>query len=423
MPRNVYASDHWNRAGADSSISPCDRSKVQLVDNVCTSDFIYYELFRFNNTYESGTPGLYGVEGVNVPATFRENRTTPLLSKPSDYKMAVQSFSVPACIIPMLLINNVNEYDRFTIYMEAWLNNDPTLPLITASDYMYSQLAIQPNNVPIYNIFPFIEELNDTILRVFNALVTAYNAASPVTPWADNDLLPQVPVFVVYDAPSSLFTWYAPIQMDGNTPPSPSEPAYYHTDIRLSNNLVDLFRGCNFYFNSLNPAPNQSGHRSLVFYTQPENSNVIVFTNPGASNTQYIASQQTYSSIAEWYQFKKLAIVSNGMGLRKQALGFQKDVYSPAQVKTNDGLNNNNIEKGIIADYDLNIDNSSSFNPATRLIYSANEYRWIDFFDDKPLYQLDCELYLITRRNTLYQLQLPSNDGFNIKFVFAKKIF
>ncbi len=367
--------------------------------------------------------GTFGNNGIDVPATFVENRSQPILDKPSDYKFAVSGFSIPADIIPLFRVDNDNVNNRFTITMIVAFNGD-TNNLIYYSDYLYSNLSATHNKFFIYNINGFIYELNNCLLRVFDGMINLYNSkvVYPQPTWLEeSEYLPQKPVFFDYDPNTNLFNCYGPIQMSTN---DPLDVGYFFNAVTFSDNLSNLFLGLNFqnvYISS--NFYNRSSYKNLVFYQKPENSNVIVFTNPGSSNTQYIINTQAYSSIENWYNYKKLVIASNTIGTRKQAVGFQKDLYTINQNNTQNGVNNNNITKNIISDYDLIINYGISNNPATRLIYSSNEYRWIDIFDDRPLYQIDCQLYLINQNNEFLPLYMTSGDSFNVKFIFAKKVF
>ena len=419
MNKGKYLSDHWNRAGSVSSVKPCDRDKVQLVDSVCTSEFIYYELFRYNNTFNSDalSGGLFGNQGSDVPATFLESRTQPILDKPSDYKFAVSNFSIPSDIIPMFRFNNTNPDSRYTVSMFVDFNNSDPNDLLYFSSYINIDVEY------IYNINTFITALNSCILKVFNGLVALYNSkvVSPQLTWQEQSAyLPQSPVFLKYEASTGLINAYGPIQMSTN---DPNGVGYFENFLVFSDNLANLFLGlyfANATFINDNAIYNRSNYKTLIFEQKPENSNVIVFSNPGASDTQYIVNEQLYSSIENWYHYKKLVITSNTLGVRKQAVGFQKDIYSSTQNSTQNGSVNNNVTKSIIADYDIVIDYTASSNPATRLVYSANQYRWIDIFDDRPLFQIDCQLYLINNINEFIPLNLTSGDAFSVKFVFAK---
>lgn len=417
--------DHWNNAGNISSVKPCDRERIQLVDSVCTSEFIYYEMFRYNNTFDDSTISgtTFGNQGLDVPATFTENRSQPILEKPSDYKFAVCGFSIPADIIPMFRIDPGITNERFTVSMVV--NYDGRNPpfYLFYDDYMFSPNSPYANVFAggnyLYNINIFILELNNLIGRVFYAIQFEYNtlAVAGGDPLWDNSNinLPSVPAFINFDNQSQLFSIYGPIQMNN--------VQVFFNGLLFSDNLANLFSGFNFVetlYVGWTPPNQRLNYRSLAkrvyFYIKPEYINYKPFTNPNSSAIQYIQIEQPYSSIENWYKYNKLVISSNSLGIRYQAVGFQKDIFNN---NDNNG-DNNNITKNIVADYDLILNYSVLNNPTSRLIYQATPYRWIDMFSDSPLYKLDCQIYLLNHYNDYLPLNITSGDNFNVKFVFAK---
>ena len=356
-----------------------------ITRDIVNSEFVYYNAFKFNNSYLSPNnySSTYGSYGQQEPAKYNENRKNPIITEPSKYKVAVSSFSLPASIIPMFRLENdffpPNYPNRYTITLNLFFPT-PGPNSVIVSDYLFRG---QPDGTFFYTYDHVVDEINRVISDLFNQLVAQYDIINFPNIYTANPQFPQSPNFLNYDHLSDLFTWYAPYPQMNETPITPGNQKIV---ITFSNNLYQLFRGNRFFFDPNNV---QSGN-------------------------QYIKNTQQFSSAAAWFNYNKILLVSRQIGFRPENIGTDKTISL---------VNGLDVTNSILADFDIEINNSNSDNPNTRILYDPTYLHWIDMYKDTPLYNIDLEFYLSDREGKLIQLPLESQNNFNVKLIFARKIF
>lgn len=380
-----------------------------LTRDAVNSEFIYYGAYRFNNSYlnPNNHDANYGSYGSTERAEYNENRVNPVLMKPSNYKVAVSSFSLPASIIPMFAVNNnsllPNNPGRYTVSLSL-LNPTPGPNSVIVSDYLFRTI---PDGSLIYTYDYVIQEINSVLSSLFAALVAEYDIVNTPNVYTAQTEFPQSPTFLNYEPTSDLFTFYAPYPQMNATPINVGDQKII---ITFSNNLYQLFRGINFFINYNGPnSINPSFYRSLNFVTQPENMNVVTL-----NGNQYIKNTQQFSSAATWFTFNKLLLTSRQLGFRAGSVGTDKSISL---------VNGLDVTSNVLANFDIQIDNTPENNPNTRIQYSPNYLHWKDIFKDSPLYNIDLQFVLADNEGKSIDLPLESGNDFSVNLVFARKIF
>jgi len=450
-----------NKTTGLTAIPDKDLLVNQDINNV---EFIYYEAFKINDTYlhpiedSNNQINKYGEFGQSIPASYYENRVAPIITRASEYKVAVGNFSLHASTIPMFKIRNeyespfVSDYYpyRYTIHYKIsgifppggssiiptpWEIDTgydhistPTLPY-SQSQYLFPTVK-DSDNIFIYTYDHVVTEINRILQSLFTNMVDNYNSYIPVIlppsyptagilPYSSNIYLPQYAPYVTFDSATDLFTFHADYRMTEANFGAPNG----FVEVTFSNNLYQLFRGNSFFFDVTTPrSGNLSRYRRLVFEQgvgniNAESVNVTPFTIPPTTpvNMQpFIKNVQQFSSSSSWYTYNKLFLVSNTIGERPTSLGIDKPIIP------SNGLNNTS---NILATYNIVLDNTDVNNINTSLIYNPAFPLWIDMYRDNALYNVDLLWYIGDDEGNLIPLNLSSGESFSVKLIFARKFF
>lgn len=394
--------------------------------DVSSSQFIYVDLEYTNNSYQNPIyDSSFGNNGLDTYALVDSlSRAVPFVSKASDYKFAIESFSFPESSLPLFIFDNKlvrgQNYNRFYLSAQLTVGSTTYGPF---HDYIFSQ---DPATGPfeIYGYITFTRDLNRIFASLQDQIVTAYDDINGPGSYAANAELPQLVPFCQYSETEDRFNFYADPKQANNyadyTNPSASS---IPIEWIFSNNLYQLYRG-NYFEDAYITGTvdvNFSKLLKIVWDIKPGLTNMAKLygnVNDYMANTNlntYVVNSGQSPVNGEWGKFTKLVIVSNHMCLRK--------TNTNAAIKYD--INESNLGKYVqdntVLTYTLTTD--GSFNKNKRYVYNAVYLRWCDLYDSNSLNRIDLNFGVFDTLGNFYRLKLISGERISVRCVISKKFF
>lgn len=340
-------------------VDPREIVDVRNVSNAHTSEYIYYECQRINNT------------PFTIDCTYEENRSTAIINKPSDYKFSIQRIEASLVDVPMF-------------------NSDERVLTVTNTfapeGIIVTEQVVLGTSVDIFNINQVIPLINSALELAYSGVITAYDAIYGPGAWGANPLLEQNPFGVRYDELTDRLTIYAGLLNTNNRPLA--------VGLIFNDEMVELFRGNTYSL----AVPNR-----LLFNDGFEDVNQIMM--PSGVFVENIAS---YTTSAMWYSIKQVVVISERLGARVVNIGTP-------------GVSGTPFTRSIVLDFNYVVDNLLNA-PGTRLQYLSNNNRWTDLTKDNAIHSIDFSLYYRTRNERLVPIRLRPGESFSILCVFAKTL-
>ena len=347
-----------------------DAESVTVVptSNARTSEYIYYEAQRRNNTL------------IEEPASFFEQRTQNIVDCPCKYKFAVLRVETEGINIPM------------------WTGGDKILQF--AMVYEPDNINITrdvdiPIGLPLFNTNVVVGYINYSFQLAFNDMVAAYDTIHGPGSWVANTNLAQEPFGLKYDPVSELFSFYSPLQNETGLPDA--------IELIFGEEMYLLFSG-NYYDPVFANVPANLGLQLMMFVLGYADTNVV-----NLNTVDYIQNQAVFSTDEIWHDVKQIVLVSDTITARPTQIG----------KNTQDGIVS---AQNIILDFDVIINNTVTAGPATRVGLTPINYRWTDLTGDTPLRTLSFALYARKRNQELIPLTLLPGRSFSVLVLFAKTI-
>lgn len=381
MSLPISEREHGATGKSGAYANPIDeRTAIIDVKNLIHQEENIYYNFSFVNQQD-----------VIVDAIFNDNRNTPILQKPSNFKAAIVRFECSTDDIPMF---RTVEEGYFAVSLYYFPDNlSSTIELFNGVPtliFTFSDLIDAPQG------------LNAKLLEAFNSLVTQYEVIHGPGSWVTDGNPEQAP-FVIFNQATNLFVFYNdPASIDSN----PDGVQVY-----LSRELHRLFEGIpnsirQNYYGYNNPALQRVTWEKVYYYIQPNDANVVTL---GVGTDPVVAMTQNYQSIEAWWKVKKVVLVSESVGIRSESVATS---FS----------NGNNVVYNILTDFTMEL-NTTDSSPATQLRYIPSaEYRILDLINDVPLSSINIQVYTQDVFGTLRRLRLLPGDSFSGKILFTKSI-
>jgi hypothetical protein len=322
---------------------------------------------KSNTVSDDGDVIYYNINIVNTNepngkiAKFSENRTVPILTKPSDYNMCCVRFQLPSINIPILFFDNYS----FSIKLER------------GAFSVSKTLIYIPNGV--VNVY-FPKQPVYEYQEIVNSLNTALASAKADLNALDPGAIPFDAPFVTYNADTSLFDLNAESAGYENTLPNPIKIIY-------SADLYVLYCNVQDYF--LNPSFTQ------VIVQYNFNNSYIYNLKP------YLFMRQSQPSLELWSEINRIVILSNSIPVRQELVGTQEDVT-----------------KRVL--FDFNITGVPDKGRIT--FFLQGPPRYLDLVSDYPLTQMDAEFTWVDSKGNSYPIYLNPNDSATMKIQMVKKI-
>jgi len=372
------------------------------------ADKIYYDVVITNvETVTKPPPTLY----------FNETRNSPFLQNPQDYYISIIRFTLDTPTLPIFIpeIQPNQGNLNLTIYSVSLNWTDP----LTSINYVQSEYVIyspqnnsavvplapnqyssglQNNSTGYYNIFTFqywIYLINNTFTTCFNNLVAQ---------------LPLGTSLPTTNAPILTFDTNSQIAILNCDVLGYNYTSSNYIEIYMNPALFQLFSSFPFTINTFNSVAN--------------NLNVLIQTNTfgGANeipfppiNPTYTAIQviQEYSTIALWSPITSVVFCSQTLPIVPTQISAPS-VFIDGVTYTN---GNNAVVSQIITDF---VSDNGFYKP--NIVYNPSaQYRLIDLQGNRPLANLDIEVYWKDRIGALQPFLLGSGCTATIKILFTKK--
>jgi len=372
------------------------------------ADKIYYDVVITNvETVTKPPPTLY----------FNETRNSPFLQNPQDYYISIIRFTLDTPTLPIFIPEiQPNQGNRnLTIYSVSLNWTDP----LTSINYVQIEYVIyspqnnsavvplapnqyasglQNNSTGYYNIFTFqywIYLINNTFTTCFNNLVAQ---------------LPLGTSLPTTNAPILTFDTNSQIAILNCDVLGYNYTSADYIEIYMNPALFQLFSSFPFTINTFNAVAN--------------NLNVLIQTNTfgGANeipfppiNPTYTAIQviQEYSTIALWSPITSVVFCSQTLPIVPTQISAPS-VFIDGVTYTN---GNNAVVSQIITDF---VSDNGFYKP--NIVYNPSaQYRLIDLQGNRPLANLDIEVFWKDRIGALQPFLLGSGCSATIKILFTKK--
>ena len=337
-------------------------TKKSSLDN----EYIYYDM-------------LINSQGESRIANYSVELTSDLLSRSSDYKMAVHSISMQCSDIP-LLIFVPNSYSVTLNYNNSTSNQtfvqyESTSDLATTDSRYYY----------IYTFSIFLDMIN-------TALQTAFTNLSSKPPTIDT-VIPSPPYFT-FDPSTGIIALNA-------------QKAYYDTkllstpiQIFMNDNLLTYFEGIAIKYYNTPTVVGQNGQ--FLVYDKYNNSSAI-------DNTYY-SMYADYDPKVLWNSFKTLLFSSSSMSVNSE--------YYPNQQNDQSGSVRLNGIK-IISKYDYNYVGNYISRPLS-LEYQPNFYKWISLLDTADFNVVDIKVQWVDEYNNVHDIVLYGTETIAITLAFKR---
>lgn len=372
------------------------------------ADKIYYDVVITNvETATKPPPTLY----------FNETRNSPFLQNPEDYYISIIRFTLDTPTLPIFIpeIQPNQGNLNLTIYSVSLNWTDP----LTSINYVQSEYVIyspqnnsavvplapnqystglQNNSTGYYNIFTFqywIYLINNTFTTCFNNLVSQ---------------LPLGTSLPTTNAPILTFDTNSQIAILNCDVLGYNYTSADYIEIYMNPALFQLFSSFPFTINTFNAVAN--------------NLNVLIQTNTfgGANeipfppiNPTYTAIQviQEYSTIALWSPITSVVFCSQTLPIVPTQISAPS-VFIDGITYTN---GNNAVVSQIITDF---VSDNGFYKP--NIVYNPSaQYRLIDLQGNRPIANLDIEVYWKDRIGALQPFLLGSGCSATIKILFTRK--
>lgn len=348
-----------NIGKSGQKINPSNVVDTRMVSNAHTSEYMYYECQKIN------------LQSQVINCEYEENRVTPIVLKPSDYKFSVQRIEASLIDVPMF-------------------NSDDKLLEMTyvfpPDNLSTNAIVLLPSGLDVYNINQVIPYLNSASSTAFLALQGLYNAIYGPGAWAANPLLAVAPFGFRYEETTDRLVIYSDTRNADGLPNA--------TYLDFNSELQELFRGNTYMINPSNRVMFDEGYQNVNLVT--------------ISSVTYIANVASYSTSAMWYSVKQVVVISNKLTARAVQIGTP-------------GVAGTAATRNIVLDFNYVPDNAANA-PGTRLQYLSNNNRWTDLMGDNPISSIDFSLYYRNKDERLIPVKLRPGESFSILCVFAKTL-
>jgi len=418
-------------------------SQLNQVKRDNSPDQVYYDVTITNFQSQNTLPPVF---------YYNEARTIPFINCPEDYYLSIVRFSVDTgtlpVFIPSIVPNQANP--NLTIYNITltyellgvtytsgatpmiFIPQDRSIPVPIPPSQTSNKLQI--NDTGYYNIYSYqylsflITETFKTALANLVAVVGAVNMPTydiytanqtPTTTALPSDNLP--PLFQ-WDTSSDTASIFAIPQYDLNPAVNPTLSGNEPIKIFFNAPLFYLFQSFpatifgysvvggneNFQISVIN-----EGGLNTSLITPPEYDLVGGVYDPPLS-IPYISVYQETSTISSLSPITAIVFTSNTMPITPNQVSTPLVLSDTQQV----GFQGNNANiANIITDL---VSDTGAYRPS--LVYTPSaQYRLVTLNGNRPLFNLDVEIFYRLRNSELVPFRLASGGSVTLKIAFLKK--
>lgn len=384
-------------------------SQLNQRQNDATPDYVYYDVVVSN------------IQSTTVPPAnfyYNDQRTMPYVKVPELYTLTILRFTVDTgtlpIFIPTIQANTPRTEDGLdpTIYSVTlsyqgidvqryinWIPQDQSAPVPPPTTNTTNN--IQDNSGGYYNCYNY----SWWIYLTYVALKDAWTALQ--------GLFPDDPVIQAGHSP--LITW------DSS---SNSAVMYYENELFDSGNTdgVSVFMNAPLYslFSSFVARIEgytgvEYGKNVRLLMTNTGNIDYVPITNPNDPEDVWYAIPvyQEFSTISSWSPITSLVFTSATLPIEPNQVSTPL-VYTNGELITS---SNNNAISNVITDL---VSDSGNYRP--NLVYLPTaENRYIHLYGNRPLSNLDLQIFYKLRTGDLIPFKLQSGGSATVKLAFVKK--
>jgi hypothetical protein len=417
-------------------------SQLNVVKNAVSADQIYFDVTVTNTQSTTTVPPIF---------YYNEGRTIPFVLNPEDYYLSILRFTVDTgtlpVFIPVIQANQANP--DLTIYSVTIQYTDPSLPnapfisqqFITwiPQDSSIKPVPPAPSQNPngqqvvetgYYNCYSYSYwcYLVDVAMRdAFDAIVAQATAVGLTIP-------AQYAPVMTWDTSSSSASLFAQASyFTGATPPvfqagfevNPLFPATNPVQLYFNAPLFSLFSsfpakylgfqgvtlGRNFLFE-----PTTIGGTQTQTVQPPFNAGQTFAIPPATQPPAWTACNiyQEFSTTPSWTPLTAFVFTSNTLPINPNQVSTPL-VYNNLQQVTFGGNNADTLN--IITDL---VSDTGTYKP--NLVYEPSaQYRYITLFGNRPLFNIDLQIFWRTKLGGLLPFRLQSGGTVTLKIAFIKK--
>ena len=391
-------------------------SQFNVVKNSVSPDQIYYDVTVTNFQSTTTQPPVF---------YYNEQRTLPFISNPEEYYLSILRFTIDTGTLPVFIPSiQPNQGDRdLTIYSVtltydylgttyisqkflSWTPEDlsvqpPPPPNATSN-------GIQYNDSGYYNCYSytyFLAIVGRAFEQAFTDLNAQVIAVGGVLPSAE-------PPYIDWDTSSSSGTLFA----DANGYDTNPNSGYTPINIYMNAPLFSLFSSfpSRYYGYDLTPLNIQGRNFQLLPFNKGSTNLQVITPVNGDPQWTAICLYQECSTTASWSPIQSIVFISNTLPIQSSQVSTPLVFNNNQQISL--GGNNANIAN-IITDL---VSDTGSYRP--NLVYLPQaQYRYITLYGNRPLFNIDLEIFTRLRTGQLVPFRLQSGGTVTIKVAFIKK--
>jgi hypothetical protein len=428
-------------------------SQLNQVKRDNSPDQVYYDVTITNFQSQDTLPPVF---------YYNESRTIPFINCPEDYYLSIIRFSVDTGTLPVWIPSIVpfSANPNTTIYNITLTYDDGTtnytsgaIPMtfipqdrttgITPSPPSTTSNGLQNNDTGYYNVYSYqyiaylVTETFKTALASLVANVTAGGSTMPTydiyAPNQNATAPPAVtPVTLTSDNLPPLFQWdtssdtgsiFAIPQYDLNPAVNPGLSGNNPIKIYFNAPMFYLFQSFPatiFGYSNVGGDENfqievvNQGGLNTQLITPPEYDVVNpAWTTPPLS-IPYISTYQETSTIGALSPITAIVFTSNTMPITPNQVSTPLILFNNQQI----GFQGNNADiANIVTDL---VSSTGAYRPS--LVYEPQaQYRLITLNGNRPLFNLDLQIFYRLRNGSLVPFRLASGGSVTIKLAFLKK--
>lgn len=391
-------------------------SQFNVVKNDSNPDQIYYDVTVTN--FQSTT--------TNPPVFYyNEQRTMPFVSVPEDYYLSILRFTVDTGTLPVFIPSiQPNQGNRnLTIYSVTlsyvylgttyvaqeflnWVPQDLSAPQPVPPNQ--SLTGTQVNDTGYYNCYSytyFLAIVGKAYEDAFASLLAQVTTAGGTLPSAE-------PPYIDWDTTSSSGTLFADADGYDTNPNSGYTPIL----IYMNAPLFSLFESfpARYLGYELTPLNVQGRNFQLLPFNKGSTNLQVITPVNGDPVWTAICLYQECSTTASWTPIQSLVFISNTLPINPNQVSTPLIFNNGAQLSLG---GNNSAISNIITDL---VSDTGAYRPNLVYLPSA-QYRYITMFGNRPLFNIDLEIYYRLRTGQLIPFRLQSGGTVTIKIAFIKK--
>ena len=342
--------------------------------------------------------------GRDKACSFRETRTVPIVTNPSEYYLSCVRFQIPTSRIPLLVVP-VQPYPNTdptrTIYAVTLSHGgqDSTVWVRWTPNETLAGIPIQPK-LPLSAASPF-QDASDgyyycrsyvQMMEMVNlALQQAWDLLVSRPPGALG------PPYLTYDAATKLFSFHCDASFDVN--------AADHISLYFNNDLYALFGAFN--------------HILDTSFVGEKNRQILLSPPAAQSPSPVFEFRQEYSTLVSWVGFRSVVITSGTIPVESEGI----PAASPYFSNTNLQATGTPTFLNIISDYDALTNEGYEEFQASIQYTPKGEYRLTDLVGTQPLTSFDISVFWLDAFGGLHPLFIAPNECATFKFMFRKRSF